>query len=459
MMHRLGIHWKGTRWLNHHLRDFSAAANSMIRQGISFDMVSDRQLRELVRMREGRLSSVGSTYKALVVAGCRRMPPETLERIAELASDAASVLVVGDLPEDAPGLGALEKRRGLLAKARVSLVSAPRVHIAKGAGGSTLAPLFRGVGIKRETMTDRGLRFVRRRNDNGWTYFVVNHGMERIDGWTPFSVEASSVVLFDPMWKRRGLAAVRSGATPGRTGVYLQLAPGESMILRATSQRVDGPRWRYVAQSGPVEALSGPWKLTFVEGGPALPSPTTIAKLTSWTNRLGKTDCEEQLAARRAFSGTARYEIVFDKPTVEADAWALDLGRVADSARVTLNGTVLGTALARPLRVPVDELREKDNRLEVEVTNLMANRISDMKRRRQNWAKYYFVRIRSGRYDRSGKSPTWEPFESGLLGPVRLIPMKTKNVTRTDADNAKKRNGQSQKGQATRVFERQEHAS
>jgi hypothetical protein len=59
--------------------------------------------------------------------------------------------------------------------------------------------------------------------------------------------------------------------------------------------------------------------------------------------------------------------------------------------------------------------------LEVEVTNLSANRIADMDRREVNWKKFYeinFVNIGYRKFDASG----WPAMDSGLLGPVRLIP-------------------------------------
>ena len=62
------------------------------------------------------------------------------------------------------------------------------------------------------------------------------------------------------------------------------------------------------------------------------------------------------------------------------------------------------------------------NTLEVEVTNLPANRISDMDRRNVNWRIYKDANILNIHYkkDNYGK---WEPVPSGLLGPVRLMPV------------------------------------
>ena len=156
-------------------------------------------------------------------------------------------------------------------------------------------------------------------------------------------------------------------------------------------------------------------QLDFLEGGPSLPKPLKLEKLESWTGKIAESD-----AALRAFSGTARYTITFDKPAVDADDWVLDLGRVCESARVTLNGKVIGTRFSRPFRIRLgDALRPGENRLELEVTNLMANRIRDMDLRDENPCSDYFFF-----YITRKKPREWKPLPSGLLGPVRLIPMQ-----------------------------------
>jgi hypothetical protein len=67
--------------------------------------------------------------------------------------------------------------------------------------------------------------------------------------------------------------------------------------------------------------------------------------------------------------------------------------------------------------IPGRVLNTDDNRLEVEVTNLSANRIRDLDRRRVNWRIFQdinFVSITYKPFDAS----QWPVFDSGLLGPV-----------------------------------------
>ena len=140
------------------------------------------------------------------------------------------------------------------------------------------------------------------------------------------------------------------------------------------------------------------------------------AILKTWTEPGGE-------AAQR-FGGTARYTLEFDAPAVPADDWRLDLGDVRESARVTMNGTPAGTAWSVPFQLRVGPLlRPGRNRLEIEVTNLAANRIRDLDRRKAAWKvmrEINFVNINYQTFDAAG----WPLTPSGLLGPVTLTPLR-----------------------------------
>jgi hypothetical protein len=102
----------------------------------------------------------------------------------------------------------------------------------------------------------------------------------------------------------------------------------------------------------------------------------------------------------------------------------LELGTVCESARVIVNGKVAGNAWCHPFRVKVSGLLHPgENTLTVEVTNLAANRIADLDRRKAPWKRFHdinFVNIRYEPFDAS----SWELVPSGLLGPVRLQPLE-----------------------------------
>ena len=330
------------------------------------------------------------------------------------------MVIVGGLPQDVPGLGHLTERRQRLNTLLAALgpVDTPTSSVSEalvGEGrviiGSHIEDLLQTAGIQREGIVDTGIEFIRRRDDSGSLYFLTNLGQQTVDQWVSLSVQAASVLLFDPAGDRVGQARTQP-TDDGQTGVYVQLEPGESCLLRALVQPSAAPAWHYLAPAGQAYPLGNAWDVEFLEGGPTLPAARTIERLASWTEWSGD-------PALLDFAGTARYITVFERPNVTAESWTIDLGTVCDSARVRLNGHNLGTVYSHPFRVIVpDGVLEAHNRLEVEATNLMANRLADLDRRRAHWQKFLFVDIHYQPFDASA----WEPLPSGLLGPVRLIP-------------------------------------
>jgi hypothetical protein len=223
------------------------------------------------------------------------------------------------------------------------------------------------------------------------------------------------------MTGRAGLAVHRAAAT-SPAEVYLQLAPGEACVLQLHDAAASGPAWDYWQPAGEPHTLTGSWVVDFIRGGPELPAATTLDHLASWTEFAGK--------AGPAFSGTALYTRHFARPGGDAAAWQLDLGQVADSARVTLNGIELAVLTQAPWRVVIPAAGLlADNKLEIAITNLPANRIADLDRRGVPWKKFYNVNMPARQRENAGPdglftAAHWAPRPSGLLGPVRLVPLR-----------------------------------
>ncbi len=384
-----------------------AIARTLLERGYAYDYVSDAQLQQL-RVDSAALVAPGGRYRALVVPATRRMPVATLRQLAELAAAGATVLFER-LPEDVPGFGRLEARRG---EFRQELGRIDRASVQADIAGALAAR-----GVRREPLADAGLSFQRRATADGHDYFVVNLSARAHDGWIALGTAPRAVTLLDPLHGGVGLARTRSGSG-GATEVYLQLAPGESLILRVSSQPAASTLrpWIYAQSADEPVALAGTWNLTFEKGGPELPPPLRTPLLRSWTELGGE-------PAQR-FAGTARYRLEFDAPQRPAAEWRLDLGDVRESARVSLNGRAVGTAWSVPFHLRVGAfLRPGRNVLEIEVTNLAANRIRDLDRRKVDWKvmrEINFVNINYKPFDASN----WPLAPSGLLGPVTLTPLR-----------------------------------
>jgi hypothetical protein len=104
--------------------------------------------------------------------------------------------------------------------------------------------------------------------------------------------------------------------------------------------------------------------------------------------------------------------------------WRLDLGSVAESARVRLNGRDVTTLWCAPFSADVGRfLQPGANVLEVEVTNVAANRIRDLDQRHVNWKSFYEINFVNTGY-RSFDASGWPLRPSGLMGPVTLAPRR-----------------------------------
>jgi hypothetical protein len=397
-------------------------------KGYSFDYVSERYLAK-AECKDHKIVLGANEYKAVVVPECRMMPVRALEKLVRLANDGANIVFESDLPADLPGSGDLERRRNELGevKAQIKWTDKQGVgrysEIGKGrliASGDTFEPALHFCGIRGEGLVQAGLRFVRRKYAEGFVYFVANRSEKPVDKFVTLQRQVRSAVIFDPKFDSRvGVGqSFYGGEGPFEGLVHIQLEPGESSIVRIFTNRiVKGPLWAYVTNAGPSQQITGTWKVDFIDGEPRNLKSIEVSELKSWTSF--------ELPELKSFAGSGRYSITFDRPEAKADDWMLDLGKVCESARVKVNGHELGVLWCAPFRETVGEwLKPGKNTFEVEVTNLAANRIADLDRRKVKWKYFYDINVASKRY-RSLDASDWPLFDSGLLGPVTLTPLKT----------------------------------
>jgi alpha-L-rhamnosidase len=401
-------------------------------KGYSFDYVSDRFLAK-AECKDHKILLGGNEYNAVVVPECQLMPATTLSRLIQLANDGGSIIFQKRLPTDVPGLGNLERRRATLREiqahanwtntqyaGRYSQIGNGRLLVAPTVSPATelLEVSLASWGIRGElSVRQAGIGFIRRKYKDGFIYFFANRTERALDRYVQLETRLRSAVIFDGRFESRIGVAKIFAAAESEGAIHLQLNPGESYIVRTfTNKVVEGPSWAYVTNAGPTVPIAGTWKVYFSEGEPQISQSVEIGELKSWTE-LGISDL-------KLFAGTGRYTITFDGPQANPDDWMLDLGKVCESARVKLNGHQLGALWCAPFRETVGEwLKPGKNTLEVEVTNLAANRIADLDRRKVKWKYFYDINVASKRY-RSLDASEWPLFDSGLLGPVTLTPLK-----------------------------------
>lgn len=432
------------RNLTVHARDWfedqpiGKTAEKLWQAGYQFDYVSDRQLAQ-ARVVDGRVKLPDGEYKAIVVPQCKAMPFATLSTLVNLAKGGAMIVFESGAPLSIAGLSIDPQQERLFSSLCRNIPAAPELRTKERTPGSFRMTeqqvgsgkvisgdgegVLMNLGIAPEIMNSLyGLMCIRRLTPEGTAYFVANRSNKPFVGILPLARTARSIVVMNPMTGQISIGD--GGKREGGSQVFLELAAGESVLLRCLAQdEVAGEKYRWNVPSGDPIQVSGKWRVKFLSGGPVLPTPFTTERLASWTE-LGDTNAA-------SFAGTARYTLKFDVPgdrlKTGLPAWQLDFGKVCQSARVRLNGKDCGTLFTPPFRVTVDNLKTTDNVLEVEVTNTSANRIRDLDRRGVKWQNFHdinFVNLDYQKFDASN----WPLADSGLVGPVTMTPVEDVNA-------------------------------
>jgi hypothetical protein len=456
--------------------------NGLRKAGYDFDLLTDHVLADIARIEGGELCAGTGRYRVVVLPRTQFMPPESAERLTELVEAGGHLVVIGELPASAPGLEDQDRRTRALrqafarvwadarptaaastaggsiavaaatAEALVAVGGAvpPDVRIVQPGSGSALGEAVEHVG------------FVHRRREGLDWYLLANVSGTPRDLRMQFDIGHRVPERWDLEQGRSDgeapSAFVEDAQGRPVTEVEVRLAPFESCALvfgvsasrpsvtgtdaRGSSWRVergaDGPvltgtvptggeypiglasgRTRRVRAAGlpPAVDVTGPWTLTL-----GTRAPLMIPSLVPWT----------QIPGGAGFSGWGTYETDVHLPALGRDVeWWLDLGVVHETAEARLNDRPLGAAWKGTRRLACgDALVPGRNRLRIEVANLWIHHVlahppGHPARRLKGVGPdpqlAETVGVRWGTY---GEQPPETVPPSGLLGPVRLVPLK-----------------------------------
>ena len=266
-----------------------------------------------------------------------------------------------------------------------------------------------------EQMRLEGLRAIRRNNDNGHHYFIVNLTPADISKRMPLSVKCSTATWYNPM---------NGDITPAdinADGVLISLRSGESRILecsvfsvQCSAEQSKTPNTQHSTLNTEHLTLNTPWTLSFMESAPKVEKTFTLPTAQTWE---GLDDDSVKVTM-----GTGVYTTTIKLSKKQAARkWEIDLGDVRESARVYINGKYIGCAWAVPFVLDCkDALKKGKNEIRIEVTNLPANRIAWMDRQGVEWRKFKEINVVDINYKKTSYS-NWAPVPSGLNSEVRLI--------------------------------------
>jgi LmbE family N-acetylglucosaminyl deacetylase len=253
--------------------------------GFGFDVVDDDAL------------EAAKPYRAIILPGVERMPPETLQRLEEFARSGGVLIATRRLPARAPGFTATPADHAQIDEIARRLFEAPGspgrfVRNEEAELGTTLRRVLRPDVVMSPAAPDIG--FAHRRTNEADIYFVANTGNVRQAVTATFRVESAGAESWDPMTGRI-LPQPAERSTDG-VAASLDLEPYASRVIVFPKEARLQPDATTKAQAtmGATIDLSAGWKVTFQPGGPAV----VMDRLRSWTDD----------EATRYFSGVATYE-------------------------------------------------------------------------------------------------------------------------------------------------------
>ncbi len=343
--------------------------------GYDCDYISDQYLMTTSFVNGMLQTAAGTRYHALIIPGSGNMPEALKSHLDGLKAQGATIIM---------GIDAQQIKQA----------------------------------AKAEPMrTDLHLRAIRRTNDTGHHYFIANLTPEDVDAVVPLAVECSAATWYNPM---------NGDITPAEItadGIRMTFRSGESRILKTEETVVPittqhpSPRSALPLRSSKntqhLDLTSSSWTLSFVESAPEVKKTFKLNGLQSW-----ETLDDDSV---KVTMGTGVYTTTFRLTKEQAqERWRIELGDVRESARVYINGELIGCAWAVPFVLDCKNLRKGKNELRIEVTNLPANRIAHLDRQGYKWRKFNEINVVDLNYKRNTYE-TWAPVPSGLNSTVRLV--------------------------------------
>lgn len=348
--------------------------------GFDCDYISERLLMGCKFVNGGIETAAGTHYKALIIPGSGEMPEKVKAHIEQLKAQGACIIY---------GTNAAEMN----------------------------------AAAKPETMkTECGLKAIRRKNPTGYHYFIANLTAEDIEADVQLAVDFKRAFFFNPL--NAYITPVPIKVEDHK--IHLALRSGESIILQTfddVPQQQPADLLKGLAsiyhQTSTAHVkeypLDGPWTLSFMEEAPKVTETFTLDHPQTWESLSDET---------KVTMGTGVYETTITlkkKDLRRAFKWKIDLGDVRESARVYINGEYIGCAWSVPFVLDcMLALKAGKNTIRIEVTNLPANRISELDRKGVKWRKMEEINVVDINYKKT-LYDNWEPMPSGLNSQVRLL--------------------------------------
>lgn len=388
-MHALDLHANSRDWMKN--TSFGRWSEHMQDKGYQVDYISDQLMAslQLTPKRTWKTKS-GLEYKVLLIPAAHYVSLETMELWAKWVKQGMPIYFLEHLPLQVNSFGLTAGEKARWAAARETLL----MHWV-----SDPINILKRYHVNRESIADQGISFIRKKSGTGAQYFVANLSNKFSEGMVQFAKISAGVELEDPMTGEVKKANLRKDKH-----FYLQLAPGQSLLIRsipATKNAI------------PTEAVSKVFTALVPEAKIQLNFPQQVLPAQSMESLQFWT----QDSSTHDYWGKGTYAFDFNLSAEQiSQAKVLHFDKIRDWVRVKINGKELGIVWSLPYQISIPSgILQSKNHIELEVMNVSANHIRKLDREKFNWKNFYeinFVDIQYKPFDAS----TWAVTPSGIEG-------------------------------------------
>lgn len=389
--------------------------------GYDYDVCNTEVLLNRLSVKNGRLTLPdGMSYRLMILPDSKYFNLAALKKIKQLVNEGA--IIIGNKPEIAQGLQGYPESDNEIKKIAAELWNNSdlnnQTENKHGKGVIYCGKTAKEILIDNKIVPDFSFNtpdkhalidFIHRRDGNMDIYYIANKRDSTVTVDCHFRISGKQPELWNPFIGNIEIAKAFS-QKEGTISLPIQLSPyGSTFVVfqNIISKHKKGTKVYNYPKFIAIKEITGPYNVSFDAnwGGP---KSIIFDKLEDWS--LNPQD------NIRYYSGTARYSKSFTCSDLLSDQSnkkiILDLGNVQNTAHIWLNGKDLGVLWAPPYSVDISKVvNNKNNILEIEVTNTWVNRlIGDAMLPKEKRKTATNIRF----------SPNRSLKPSGLLGPVKL---------------------------------------
>ncbi len=348
------------------------------KKGYCFDYINDDVLNNYASFEDG-MTVNGNTYRAILLIGCKRLLPDTAEKLERFVRSGGILIASETAPYLSCGLCRREEQDNEVQSCMARIFpEKPSIWRSCRRGAAAIAP-DREEGMR--ALLEQRIRpdvritggkdcvgYVHRVDGTTDIYFIANISPQSRRVTFDFSVWGKRLSVFDAA-TAKPYGVVNAAGYENSTELVLDMEAFDSVfVFFDEDTKLPAADWilsgkNLFMQQTPQEKtciLPGPWRLEIPE--------------MAFTLEQEHPEFWQQYEQVRYYSGTGVYTSSFVMQEVPAGCAVLHLEELRETAQVRINGRICGDIWRRPWKLDVTgALTAGKNTIEVSCSNRLIN--------------------------------------------------------------------------------------